>query len=295
MSPESVGGQLKRSSVAIGDRRMSYVEAGDGAPIVLLHGNPTSSYLWRNVLPHLEGCGRLIAPDLIGMGHSDKLRDHGPGVYRFVEHRGFLDQFLRSVGATEDVTFVLHDWGSALGFDWAHRHPEAVSGIVYMEAIVCPFVWDEWPERSAEMLRALRSPEGEAMVLDQNVMMEEVLPLLTLDPISEADLAVYRRPFQDRGESRRPVLTWPRELPIDGTPTDVTEIVSAYGTWLQTAEVPKLFINGEPGAILTGSAREYCRSWANQTEVAVPGRHLLPEDSADAIGRAIRMWLDERR
>ena len=283
---------MKRSSVGIGDRRMSYVEDGDGAPIVLLHGNPTSSHLWRNVLPHLEGRGRLIAPDLIGMGESDKLLDHGPGMYRFVEHRGYLDQFLRAVDATENVTFVLHDCGSALGFDWAHRHPDAVVGIVYMEAIVCPFTWAEWPEQSAEILRALRSPQGEEMVFERNVLLDEVLPRLTVRPMDDETLAEYRRPFREGGEARRPILTWPRELPIDGTPTDVTEIVSAYGTWLQTAEVPKLFVNADPGAILTGSAREYCRSWANQTEVTVTGRHLVPEDSADEIGWAIRDWLD---
>lgn len=286
---------MKRSSVGIGDRRMSYVEDGDGAPIVLLHGNPTSSHLWRDVLPHLEGCGRLIAPDLIGMGRSDKLLDHGPGMYRFVEHRGYLDQFLRAVGATDDVTFVLHDWGAALGFDWAHRHPESVVGIAYMEAIVCPFTWDEWPEQSADILRELRSPRGEEMILDRNVLLDQVLPRLTLHPMDDATLEEYRRPFRERGEGRRPVLTWPRELPIDGTPTDVTEIVAAYGTWLQTSEVPKLFLNGEPGAILTGSAREYCRTWQNQTEHTVPGRHLLPEDSADEIGRVLRKWLDGLR
>ncbi len=285
---------FEKKFIEVLGRQMSYVEAGEGDPIVFLHGNPTSSYLWRDVMTELSGRGRLIAPDLIGMGHSDKLLEHGPRAYRFVEQRGFIDQFLRGVAATEDVTFVLHDWGSALGFDWAHRHPESVAGIVHMVSIVRPFAWDEWPEATADFVRALRSPAGEEMVLERNLFVEQALPGGILRDLSDEEMEIYRAPFLERGEGRRPTLTWPRELPIDGTPTDVSEIVAAYATWLESADVPKLFINGDPGGLLTGAARDFCRTWPNQMEVTVPGRHYLPEDSGAAIGRAISAWLDAR-
>jgi haloalkane dehalogenase len=269
---------------------MSYVEVGEGAPIVLLHGNPTSSHVWRNVIPHLATLGRVIAPDLIGMGHSDKLEQRGPGVYRFVEHRGFLDHFLRAVDATTDVTFVLHEWGSALGFDWAHRRPASVRGIAYMEAIVRPFSWADVPESSVEFFRSVRTVAGEELVLENNHVVETVLPDGVIRELSEEEMDCYRAPFADVGERRRPTLTWPREFPIDGTPTDVSEIVAAYGTWLESSEVPKLFINAEPGLLLTGAQREYCRRWPNQTEVTVVGRHVVQEDSPAEIGQAIAAW-----
>ncbi len=284
---------MDRRSVAIGDRRMSYVEVGEGRPIVLLHGNPTSSYLWRDVMPPLAELGRCIAPDLIGMGQSDKLENSGPGVYRFVEHRGFLSSFLDAVGVTEDVIFVIHDWGSALGFDWAHRHPDAVAGIAYMEAIVRPVTWDEWPEAATGIFQAMRSPAGEEIVLEKNVFVERILPASVLRNMTDEEMAVYRAPFAEPGEDRRPTLTWPREIPIDGSPSDVAEIVRAYATWLETAEVPKLFVNADPGMILTGAIREYCRTWPNQTEVTVPGLHFIQEDSGSAIGEAIAEWVQQ--
>lgn len=272
-------------------RKMAWVERGSGDPVVLLHGNPTSSYLWRGVLPHLEGLGRCIAPDLIGMGDSEKLPDSGPGRYRFIEHRDYLDALLAEIGVAENVTLVLHDWGSALGFDWANRHRDAVDGIAYMEAIVCPMGWEDWPEASRPVFEGLRSPAGDELVLNRNVFVERILPGSIKRTLSDAEMAEYRRPFLDEGEDRRPTLSWPREIPIAGAPADVVGIVQAYGDWLRTSDIPKLFIDADPGAILVGRQRDFCRGWPNQTEVTVPGIHFIQEDSPDDIGAAIANWM----
>ncbi len=277
--------------VRVHGSRMAYVEAGAGDPIVLLHGNPTSSYLWRNVIPHLEGLGRCLAPDLIGMGDSDKLEPSGPERYRFVEHRRHLDACFEALGVREKVTLVVHDWGSALGFDWARRHPDAVRGIAYMEAIVRPLSWADWPDAARKVFEGFRSPAGEAMVLENNVFVERVLPGSILRKLADAEMEVYRRPYREPGESRRPTLTWPREIPIDGEPADVHEIVKGYADWLSRAPVPKLFVNAEPGAILTGAQREFCRGWPHQSEVTVTGGHFVQEDAPDEIGRAVAEWL----
>jgi haloalkane dehalogenase len=270
--------------------RMACIDEGDGDPIVFLHGNPTSSYLWRNVMPHLEGQGRLIAPDLIGMGDSDKLENSGPDRYTFVEHRRYLDALLDALGVTENVTFVIHDWGSALGFDWANRHRDAVKGIAYMEALVRPVSWKEWPEAAAKIFQGFRSPAGEAMVLENNIFVERVLPGSVLRDMTAEEMAVYLQPFSEPGESRRPTLTWPRQIPIEGEPADVVEIAKSYADWLAESPVPKLFVNAEPGAILTGPQREFCRSWPNQQEVTVQGMHFVQEDSPDEIGQAVAKW-----
>jgi haloalkane dehalogenase len=280
--------------VAVLGRSMAYVETGRGDPIVLLHGNPTSSYLWRNVIPHLEGLGRCIAPDLIGMGDSEKLAPSGPDRYRFVEHRAHLDAFLDAVGVERKVTFVLHDWGSALGFDWANRHRDAVAGLAYMEAIVRPVTWADWPERARGVFQAFRSPAGDAMILEQNLFIERVLPGSIIRKLSDAEMDVYRRPFREAGEARRPTLTWPRQIPIEGEPADVTAIVQAYAEWLPKAPVPKLFVNADPGAILIGAQREFCRTWSNQREVTVRGSHFIQEDSPDEIGSAVADWMRAR-
>jgi haloalkane dehalogenase len=283
----------KRRVTVLG-RSMAYVETGRGEPIVLLHGNPTSSYLWRNVIPHLEGLGRCIAPDLIGMGDSEKLAPSGPDRYRFVEHRAHLDAFLDAVGVERRVTFVLHDWGSALGFDWANRHRDAVAGLAYMEAIVRPVTWADWPERARGVFQAFRSPAGDTMILEQNLFIERVLPGSIIRKLTDAEMDVYRRPFREPGEARRPTLTWPRQIPIEGEPADVTAIVQAYAEWLPKAPVPKLFVNADPGAILIGAQREFCRTWANQREVTVRGSHFIQEDSPDEIGGAVADWMRAR-
>jgi haloalkane dehalogenase len=284
--------RYSKKHLAILGSKMAYVDVGSGDPIVFLHGNPTSSYLWRNIIPHLEGVGRCIAPDLIGQGDSDKLEDSGPDRYRFVEHRRYLDALLESLGIERNVTLVIHDWGSGLGFDWANRHRDAVKGIAYMEAIVRPIAsWDEWPDAARKLFQALRSPAGEEMILEKNVFVENILPGSILRKLTDAEMAVYRRPFEEAGEGRRPTLTWPRQIPIAGEPEDVTAIASDYSAWLAESDVPKLFVNADPGAILTGATREFCRSWPNQTEVTVAGNHFVQEDSPDEIGQAIADWL----
>jgi len=284
-----------KSYVQVLGRRMAYVEMGAGDPIVFLHGNPTSSYLWRNIMPHLAPFGRCIAPDLIGMGDSDKLPDSGPECYRFVEHRRYLDGFLAAAGITGKVTLVIHDWGSALGFDWARRHPDAVEGIAYMEAIVQPMEWAAWPQAARAVFEGFRSPAGEKMALENNVFVERVLPGSVLRTLSDAEMDVYRRPFLAGGEDRRPTLTWPREIPLAGGPADVVAIVREYGAWMAGNDVPKLFVNADPGAILIGAQRDFCRQWNNQLEVTVPGNHFLQEDSPDAIGTALAAWREDWR
>ncbi|PJK27827.1 haloalkane dehalogenase [Minwuia thermotolerans] len=284
-----------KQTVTVHGRKMAYVEMGEGDPVVFLHGNPTSSYLWRNIMPHAAGLGRCIAPDLIGMGDSEKLPDSGPDRYRFVEHRRYLDGFLEAVGVERNAVFVIHDWGSALGFDWANRHRGAVQGICYMEAIVRPMDWDEFNQDARPVFEGFRSEAGEKMVLDKNTFVERVLPGSVLRGLTEDEMAVYRRPFAEPGEGRRPTLTWPRQIPLDGEPEDVVAIVGDYADWMAENELPKLFVNAEPGAILIGAQREFCRSWKNQTEVTVRGSHFVQEDSPDEIGQALAGWLREIR
>jgi haloalkane dehalogenase len=274
-------------------RQMAYVEVGEGDAIVFLHGNPTSSYLWRNVLPHLQPLGRCIAPDLIGMGDSDKLPDSGPGSYRFVEHRRYLDALLEALDVHQRVTFVIHDWGSALGFDWANRHREAVRGIAFMEAIVRPQGWDHWDKINMRpALQALRSEAGEEMVLRDNFFIEKILPGAILRALTAEEMAHYRRPFAEPGEGRRPTLTWPRQIPIDGEPPDVAKIVAASADWLSTSRVPKLLFRAEPGAILANDEDlAFIRRLPALTEVRIAGRHYVQEDSPEEIGRAVAGWM----
>lgn len=281
---------LSKSYATVNGKRMAYHEVGEGDAIVFLHGNPTSSYLWRNIIPHLSKTHRCIAPDLIGQGDSDKLDDTGPNSYRFVEHREYLDGLLEQLDLGDSVTLVIHDWGSALGFDWANRHQGRVSGIVYMEAIVRPVTWEDWPDAAVDIFRAMRSDAGEAMVLEKNLFVEAILPASIMRPLGDEEMNEYRRPFVDPG-SRRPTLTWPREIPLGGSPEDVVEIVQSYADWLSHSDVRKLFINADPGSILTGSQRDFCRTWPNQTEVTVSGTHFIQEDSPNEISEAIASWL----
>ena len=293
--PLSADPRYERKFADINGKHMAYVEEGDGDPIIFLHGNPTSSYLWRNIMPHVEGRGRLIAPDLIGMGQSEKLSASGPESYRFVEHRDYLDALLAHLGVTRNAVFVIHDWGSALGFDWANRHRDAVQGLVYMEALVLPVLWSDWPDNARGVFQGFRSEAGEAMVLEKNIFVERVLPSAVIRGLGEDEMAHYRKPFEAPGEDRRPTLTWPRQIPIEGEPEDVVAIVEDYGKWLSESAVPKLFVNADPGSILTGRAREFCRSWPNQREITVSGRHFIQEDSPDEIGAALADFVTEFR
>ena len=275
--------------------RMAYIDVGEGDSIVFQHGNPTSSYLWRNVMPYCEGLGRLIACDLIGMGDSDKLPDSGADRYSYAEQREYLFAAWEQLDLGDRIIFVIHDWGSALAFEWARKHDQRVQGIVYMEAIVDALSWDDWPENARKVFQGFRSEAGEAMVIDKNVFVERVLPGSIMRSLKESEMAEYRRPFEVPGEDRRPTLSWPRQIPIQGVPLEVVNIVEDYSQWLARAEVPKLFINAEPGSILVGRQRELCRQWPNQLEVTVPGLHFIQEDSADEIGEHIKQFVKRLR
>lgn len=271
-------------------KRIAYLEAGIGDPIVLLHGNPTSSYLWRNVIPELEGNGRVIAPDLIGQGASEKLPvSQGADRYSFEVAFDYLDGLLRKIGAGQNITLVIHDWGSGLGFHWARLNPEAVKGIAYMEAIVMPMTWEDWPESARGIFQGFRSVKGEDLVLQRNMFVEAVLPSSIQRDLTEEEMNAYRAPF-DTPEHRQPTLNWPRQIPISGEPVHMVELVDAYATFMTNTDIPKLFINADPGSILVGRQREFCRDWPNQTEVTVKGLHFVQEDSPQEIGQAIAAW-----
>jgi len=281
----------RKKFITVNNKKMAYIEMGHGDPIVFQHGNPTSSYLWRNIMPHLSKQGRCIAIDLIGMGDSEKLDQSGPNKYLYEEQREYLFKAWEQLEVKKNVTLVIHDWGSALGFDWAFLNPSAVRGIVYMEALVRPVKWSEWPDSATNIFKAFRSNAGEELILNKNFFVEGVLPNSIIRELNPEEMAIYREPFLRPGEDRRPTLSWPREIPIDGSPGNVNKIVSRYAKWLEKSDIPKLFINAEPGSILVGKQREYCRTWKNQTEVTVPGRHFLQEDSANEIGENISKWL----
>lgn len=271
----------------VNGKRMAYLDEGEGDAIVFQHGQPTSSYVWRNVMPYLEGLGRLVACDLIGMGGSDKLSPSGPGSYSYAEHREYLFALWDSLDLRDRIVLVLDDWGAALGFDWANRHRSRVAGIVHMEAVALPLTWTDIPEQAHPLFRALRSPAGERLVLEDNFFIENRLPAAILRKISDEEFARYRKPFATPGEGRRPTLSWPRNLPLDGEPAEVVTAMESYREWVAGDAVPKLFVNGEPGAIVTGRVREAIRGWRNQAEMIVKGLKLLQEDSPNEIGTAI--------
>lgn len=274
---------------------MAWLELGSGDPIVFLHGNPTSSYLWRDVIPHVAGLGRCLAPDLVGFGHSGKLEAPGPDRYHFAEQRRYLDAWFELAGVRERALLVLHDWGSVLGFDWARRHPSRVAGIAYLEAVVRSVRYADLPPGSAPLFEALRSPAGERLILEQNVYVEGAIPAQVMRKLEGDEMDAYRAPFREPGEGRRPILSLCRDVPVDGTPGDVDEAERAYADWLARSPLPKLFLNVEPGSFLVGALRDFCRSWPSQEEVTVRGLHFAPEDSADAIGRALAAWIPRIR
>lgn len=284
----------KKSTMTVNGKRIAFVDVGEGDPVVLLHGNPTSSYLWRNVIPHLKSLGRVIVPDLIGQGDSEKLpSSEGTDRYSFLSVYDYLSGLLEALDVSNNVTLVVHDWGSALGFYWAQQHPEAVCGIAYMEAIVCPLTWDDWPESAQGIFKGFRSDKGEDMILQRNLFVEAVLPSSVIRKLTEEEMTHYRAPFLT-SEDRQPTLNWPRQIPIDGEPADMVALVTSYGQWMSSNDSPpKLFINADPGSILTGRARDFCRRWSHQTEVTVSGTHFIQEDSPDEIGAAVANWLAE--
>ena len=285
---------MQVSKIQVLGKTIAYREMGDGDPIVLLHGNPTSSYLWRDVMPALAPLGRVIAPDLIGHGDSDKLpASEGDDRYSFATSYRYIDGLLQALGITEKVTLVIHDWGSALGFHWAQKHPDAVRGIAYMEAVVMPLpTWDNWPEKARGIFQGFRSPKGEDLILNRNLFIEAVLPSSIMRPLTDEEMATYRAPFADAPD-RQVMLNWPREIPIAGEPPHMVALVQSYADWLAQSTIPKLFINADPGSILVGGQRDFCRTWPNQTEVTVKGLHFVQEDSGADIGRAVALWLQD--
>jgi len=285
---------MQVSKIQVLGKTIAYREMGACDTIVLLHGNPTSSYLWRDVMPALAPLGRVIAPDLIGHGDSDKLpASDGDDRYSFATSYRYIDGLLQALGITEKVTLVIHDWGSALGFHWAQKHPDAVRGIAYMEAVVMPLpTWDNWPEKARGIFQGFRSPKGEDLILNRNLFIEAVLPSSIMRPLTDEEMATYRAPFADAPD-RQVMLNWPREIPIAGEPPHMVALVQSYADWLAQSTIPKLFINADPGSILVGGQRDFCRTWPNQTEVTVKGLHFVQEDSGADIGRAVALWLQD--
>jgi haloalkane dehalogenase len=282
---------MNKKFIKINNKKMAYVEMGVGDPIIFQHGNPTSSYLWRNIMPHLKDMGRCIAVDLIGMGDSEKLENSNANSYLYEEQRDYLFGVWSKLGIKDNVTMILHDWGSVLGFDWAYQNPDSIKGIAYMEAIVKPITWSDWPEGARGIFKGFRSESGESLILEKNMFIEAILPNSIIRKLNTDEMEMYRKPYSKQGEDRRPMLSWPREIPIEGSPENVVKIVSKYSEWLKKSSLKKLFINADPGSILLGKQREFCRTWDNQEEVTVKGRHFLQEDSPNEIGVAIKNWM----
>ena len=281
----------KKKFISVNNKQIAYIEEGSGDPIILLHGNPTSSFLWRNVIPELVGSGRVIVPDLIGQGDSEKLpASEGAERYSLEIAYSYIDGLLESIGANENVTLVIHDWGSSIGFLWAMRHPAAVKGVAYMEGIVKPVSWVDWPESAVGIFKGFRSDKGEDLILNRNMFIEGVLPSSVIRSLSNAEMDAYRAPHLGT-DDRQPLLNWPRQIPIEGEPEDIVALVNEYGAFMAASDVPKLFINADPGSILVGPQREFCRSWPNQKEVTVKGLHFIQEDSPVEIGQAVANWL----
>lgn len=279
----------EKKNINVLGKKMTYVDKGEGDPIIFQHGNPASSYLWRNIIPYLENQGRCIAIDLIGMGDSDKLTDNGNNTYSYHIQKQYFDKCLEELEIKENITFVIHDWGSALGFNWAYEHQESVKGICYMEAIVKKISWEDWPKDAKSIFQGFRSDAGEDLILKKNLFIEGVLPNAIIRHLTETEMDIYRKPFLKEID-RRPTLDWPRQIPINNEPEDVCKIVDDYSSWMSINEIPKLFINADPGSILTGKQREFCRKWKNQQELTVKGNHFIQEDSPNEIGEAISKW-----
>jgi len=283
---------IEKKFLNINNKKIAYVEKGKGKPIVFIHGNPTSSYLWRNIIKGLKDKYRCIAPDLIGMGDSDKLDNPSQENYSLKEHIKWFDGFINNINIDQKIILVIHDWGSAIGFDYAKKNPDKIAGIVYMEAIVCPMKWSSWPLDATKVFKLMRSEIGEELILEKNIFVERILPSSIIRKLSEEEMSQYRRPFLKAGTDRQPTLSWPRQIPLEGEPIEVVNIVNSYAEFMKKTNIKKLFINAEPGSILTGPQREFCRSWKNQEEITVKGIHFIQEDSPNDIAEAIEKWLN---
>ena len=283
---------MNKKFIKIKNKNIAYIDEGKGNILLFIHGNPTSSYLWRNIINSLKNNYRCIAPDLIGMGESDKLDNPSQENYSLKEHIKWFDDFINGIKLDKKIILVIHDWGSAIGFDFAKKKPKRIAGIVYMEAIVRPMKWNEWPENATKAFKLLRSEAGEELILEKNIFVERILPSSIIRKLSDEEMNEYRRPFMEE-IARRPTLDWPRHIPINDEPPEMVSIVSSYEQWMSENEIPKLFINAEPGTILVGRQRECCRKWKNQQEITVTGSHFIQEDSPHEIGEAINTWMNE--
>ena len=272
----------------INNKKMAYIDEGNGDTFLFLHGNPTSSYLWRNIAPHVEDMGRVVIPDLIGMGDSEKLDDVDNEGYKYHGQYGYLTGLLENLDLGNDIHLIIHDWGSAMGFQFARENPDRVKSITYMEAIVMPLTWEQWPDAATKIFQLFRSEAGEELVLEKNFFVERILLADSATGYTDEEKAEYIRPFLKEGEDRRPTLTWPRQIPLDGNPNAVVEEVRKNAEFHKDSEIPKLFINANPGSILVGEQREFARTWKNQTEITVSGNHFIQEDSSEEIGTALR-------
>ena len=280
--------KYKKKYIQVKNKSMAYVDEGNGETFLFLHGNPTSSYLWRNIAPHIEDLGRVVIPDLIGMGDSDKLDGIDNKDYQYHGQYDYLTSLLDSLDIGNDIHLIIHDWGSAMGFQFARENPNRIKSITYMEAIVMPLTWDQWPDAATKIFGLFRSEAGEELVLEKNFFVERILLADSSSGYTDEERSEYIRPFMNEGEDRRPTLTWPRQIPLDGEPSKVVEEVKQNAEFHKDSEIPKLFINAKPGSILVGDQREFARTWKNQKEVTVSGSHFIQEDSSEEIGSALR-------
>jgi haloalkane dehalogenase len=280
-----------KKSIMVKDRKMAFIEVGRGDPIVFIHGNANSAYMWRNILPYMEDLGRLIAIDNIGQGDSDKLPDSGPGSYTLAEHQVYINGIMEALDINKNVTLVMHDWGGPLGLTWARSHSENIKGLVHCEIVVGNHSsYDDYPDGHGERLKRVRGPDGEKLVMTDNYFIEKIYMGGVIRNIDDETMAEIRRPYEGPRENRRPTLTWPRQIPIGGKPKDVADLVDDLSFWMAENDIPKLFIRAEPGQILFGRDLEIINSWANQKTVTVAGLHHPQEDSPDDIGIALRNW-----
>ena len=283
--------KYKKKFTDVNGKMMAYIDEGSGDTVLFLHGNPTSSFLWRNIAPYLEDTNRVVIPDLIGMGDSEKLDGENNFDYKYHGHYKYLTGLMNDLNLGDSINLVIHDWGSAMGFQFAREHPERINSITYMEAVVMPLSWEQWPDAATKIFELFRSEAGEELVLEKNFFVERILLADSVSGYTDEEKEEYIRPFKNAGEDRRPTLTWPRQIPLDGEPKEVVEEVEKNADFHKNSEIPKLFINAEPGSILTGDQREFVRTWKNQKEITVKGNHFIQEDSADEIGAALREFV----
>ena len=276
----------------VNNKKMAYVDEGSGETFLFLHGNPTSSFLWRNIAPHVEDLGRIVIPDLIGMGDSEKLEGVDNPEYKYHGQYGYLTSLIDELNLGDNIHLIIHDWGSAMGFQFARENPNRIKSITYMEAIVMPLTWDQWPDPATKIFGLFRSEAGEELVLEKNFFVERILLADSSTGYTEEEKSEYIRPFMNPGEDRRPTLTWPRQIPLDGEPSKVVEEVRLNAEFHKESDIPKLFVNADPGSILIGDQREFARSWKNQTEITVSGNHFIQEDSSEEIGSALRNFVE---